>query len=79
MYAPQQSSVVALHLGDYLQVLKSFQHTLLPQQELHDQFAALSVSGDKTVRWFKICFEQIEKAADKISGTLEAEKHTQEA
>lgn len=82
MYAPQQSSVIALHLGNYLKVLRPLQDTLLRQQEqsLVDQFATLSVSGqcgDKTVRWFTLSFDQIEKAAEKISGTLMENTYTQ--
>jgi len=73
MYSPQQPSIVALHLSDYLNVLTSLRHTLLPQQSLDQQLATLSMSGqsgDKTLRWFSVCFDQIEKATGNFSGTL---------
>lgn len=83
MYAPQQSSVIALHLGDYLKVLRPLKDTLLRQQEQNvvEQFASLSVSGqseDKTVRWFSLCFDQIEKSAEKLSGTLKENTYTRD-
>jgi len=77
LYAPQQPSIISPYLTTFLDVIKDIQSTLLPPpKDLDQQLDSLSLSkpaSDKSSKWFTTCFEQLDKAATKVSETL-AEK-----
>ena len=78
MYAPQQLPNVSAYLQSLREVIKDFQHTLFPsknnQLSLEEQLDVLELSpkpgSDKSRKWFRICFEQVEIFAAKIVETL---------
>ncbi|KAF8964683.1 hypothetical protein BDZ97DRAFT_1904344 [Flammula alnicola] len=75
MYAPQQPSNITPYLASFWDVIKDIRVTILPSQDnsLEEQLNGLLLSSqasDKTRKWFTTCFEQIDKAAAKVSDTL---------
>jgi len=78
MYAPQQLSNVSVYLQSLRDVIKDLQRTLFPSQSnqlsVEEQLNALELSprlgNDKSRKWFKTCFEQVEILAAKVENTL---------
>ena len=78
MYAPQQLSNVSVYLESLREVIKDLQRTLFPSQNnqlsLEEQLKALELSpqlgSDKSRKWFKTCFEQVEILGAKVVETL---------
>ncbi|KAF8798021.1 hypothetical protein BYT27DRAFT_7203717 [Phlegmacium glaucopus] len=79
MYAPHQLPNVTVYLQSLRDVIKEFQRILLPSQNnqlsVEEQLNALELSprlgSDKSRKWFKTCFEQVEILGAKIAETLE--------
>ena len=79
MYAPQQISNVSVYLRSLKAVIKDLQGALFPSQNnqlsVEELLNALQLSlqprNDKSRKWFKTCFEQVEILGAKIAGTLE--------
>ena len=78
MYAPQQLSNVSVYLQSFRDVIKDLQQTLFPSQSnqpsVEEQLNALELSprlgNDKSTKWFKTCFEQVEVLAARVENTL---------
>jgi len=78
MYAPQQLPDVLVFLQSLRDVIKDLQRTLFPSQNnqlsMEEQLNALELSpqieSDKSRKWFKTCFEQVEILGAKIVETL---------
>jgi len=78
MYAPQQLPNVSVYLQSLREVIKDLQRTLFPSQKnqlsLEEQLNALELSpqlgSDKSRKWFKTCFEQVEILGAKVVETL---------
>ena len=77
MYAPQQLSDVSVYLQSLRDVIKDLQRTLFPSQNNQlsvEEHNALELSpqlgNDKSRKWFKTCFEQVEILGAKIVETL---------
>jgi len=79
MYAPQQISNVSVYLRSLKDVIKDLQGALFPSQNnqlsVEERLNALQLSlqprNDKSRKWFKTCFEQVEILGAKIAETLE--------
>jgi hypothetical protein len=78
VYAPQQLPNVSVYLQSLRDVIKDLQRTLFPSQNnqlsVEEQLNALELSpqlgSDKSRKWFKTCFEQVEILGAKIAETL---------
>jgi hypothetical protein len=78
MYAPQQLPNVSVYLQSLRDVIKGLQRTLSPSQSnqlsAEEQLNALELSpqlvSDKSRKWFRTCFEQVEILGAKIAETL---------
>ena len=78
MYAPQQLPNVSVYLQSLRDVIKELQRTLFPSQNnqlsVEEQLNALELSpqlgNDKSRKWFKTCFKQVEIFGAKIVETL---------
>jgi hypothetical protein len=78
MYATQQLPNVSVYLQSLRDVIKDLQRTLFPSQNnqlsVEEQLNTLELSpqlgGDKSRKWFKTCFEQVEILGAKIVETL---------
>jgi len=80
MYAPQQLPNVSHCLQSLRDVIKDLQRTLFHSQNnqlsMEEQLSALEISpqlgSDKSRKWFKTCFEQVEMLGARIVETLGA-------
>ena len=78
MYSPQQLPNISLYLQSLRDVVKALQQTLFPsknnQLSVEEQLNALELSpllgSDKSRKWFKTCFEQVDILGAKIVETL---------
>lgn len=77
-YAPQQLPNVSVYLQSLRDGIKDLQRALFPSQNnqlsVEEQLDALKLSpqpgSDKSRKWFKTCFEQVEILGAKIVETL---------
>jgi len=78
IYAPQQLPNVSAYLQSLREAIKDLQRTIFPSQNnqlsVEEQLNALELSpqprSDKSRKWFRTCFEQIEILGAKVVETL---------